>query len=127
MNSPKWVSTSLWIFYISLKDFLEDIFEIFFHKCQMPNEATLQFLFQFLGGRVPVNLNHGLRGGGSLGSDVTLRLLGPLNQSLMLDYAHRCQTCTLIMVTINFWRNSESSSKINRVGPFIIDISNFQL
>ena len=57
-----------------------------------------------------------------------------LYQCLMLDYAHRCRTSTLIMVSINFWQNSDpfkneehfSSSKIDRLRAFFINLSNFQ-
>ena len=50
-------------------------------------------------------------GGGTLGSDVTLHLIG--DQFLMPDYAHRYRTSTLIMVPINFWRNSDQFKKKN--------------
>ena len=36
MNSTKWVTSFSWIFHFSLIDFSKKIFEIFFHKCQMP-------------------------------------------------------------------------------------------
>ena len=42
-----------------------------------------------------------------LGSNVTLY------QCLMPDYAHRCRTSTLMMVPINFWRNSDPLKKRN--------------
>ena len=45
-------------------------------------------------------------GGGTLGSDVTLHLVGGLYQCFMPDYACSCQTNTLIMVPINYWQNS---------------------
>ena len=32
---------------------------------------------------------------------------------LMSDYAHRCRTSTLIMIPINFWRNSDHLKKKN--------------
>ena len=57
-----------------------------------------------------------------------------LCQCLMPDYAQRCRTSTLIMVPINFWRNSDpfkkkehfSSSKIDQVRAFFVNPSNFQ-
>ena len=57
-----------------------------------------------------------------------------LYHCLMPDYTHRCRTSTLIMVPINFWRNSDlfkkkehfSSSKIDRVRVFLVNLSNFR-
>ena len=67
----------------------------------------------------------------TLGPDVTLRVL---HQCLMPSYACRFRTSTLIMVPINFWRDSDpfkkkehfSSSKIDRVRAFLINLSKFQ-
>ena len=42
---------------------------------------------------------------------------------LMLDYAHRCWTSTLI---INFWQHSELFTKIDRVRALLINLSKFQ-
>ena len=46
----------------------------------------------------PLEVGGGGRAG-TLGSEVTLQLIGVL-LCLMLDYAHRCRTSTLIMVPI---------------------------
>ena len=53
---------------------------------------------------------------------------------LMPNYARRCRNSTLIMVPINFWRNSDpfkkkkhfSSSKIDRVRAFLVNLSKSQ-
>ena len=45
--------------------------------------------------------------GGTLRSDVTLNLVGVF----VIDYACQCRTSTLIMVPINFWRNSDPFKK----------------
>ena len=64
---------------------------------------------------------------GTLGSDVTLHLLG-----VFVNVQFR--TSTLIMIPINLWQDSDpfkkkehfSSSKIDRVRAFLTNLSKFQ-
>ena len=91
------------------------------HRCNFKDKYSI-FCFQnwHLGGAHWVLMWHLTRRG--------------LCQCLMPDYARRCRTSTLIMVPINFWRNSDpfkkkehfSSSKNDRVRAFFANLSNFQ-
>ena len=78
--------------------------------------------------------NQYISGGGHTGLWCDTSPRRGLCHCLMPDYALRCRTSTMIMVPINFWRNSDpfkkeehfSSSKMDRVRAFLINLSKFQ-
>ena len=106
------------------------IFKEFPLQCQkLPQQRAVQGYFLY---KCNNHIEHGVGGHTGLWSDASPRR--GLCQSFMLEYAHRCRTSTVIIVPINFWQNSDpfkkkehfSSSKIDRVRAFFINISNFQ-
>ena len=71
----------------------------------MRGQGTIQRL-----GQVPKFYPVQMRGGGTLGSDVTLKPQG-VPHSFVPDYAQKCRTRSPIMAPIEFWRNSDLFQK----------------